>query len=88
MAATSRPAEYSIRLLISDWLFVNATMDNHVASAIDGSTDDDIDQVAGWDEGPGWNADERAQVSDLPKVAQVGFSIRRAGLGANSRLAA
>jgi hypothetical protein len=59
MRATSKQVQYSIRLLVSDWLFIDATMDNHVQSADDrGVADVGLGiRRAGWEQIPGWPHD-------------------------------
>ncbi len=94
MTTTSEQAEYPIRVLISDWLLIDGTMDNHIQSAIDGSVQDDMDEEDdpsdeapdhdepdehGWDEGPDWDGEAELELTELPRVAQLGKSIRRAG---------
>jgi hypothetical protein len=73
MTATSEQAEYSIQVLISDWLLVDGTMDNHIQSAIDGAVPD------GWEQRPSWDTEEEMETTELPPVAQLGSSIRQAG---------
>ncbi|MCX4390384.1 hypothetical protein OG777_26165 [Micromonospora peucetia] len=73
MAATSEQAEHSIQMLISDWLLIDGTMDNHVHSAIDGAV------PVGWEEGPSWDTEAEMETTKLPTVAQLGTSIRQAG---------
>jgi hypothetical protein len=68
-------------MLIRDWLFIDGTMDNHVQSAVDGAVPDTIDED---DERAGDTPTDRdtetdQAISRLPRVAQVGLSIRRAG---------
>lgn len=95
MATISEQTEYSIRVLISDWLIIDATMDNHVQSAIDGSVEGDVfaeqDHVSdelpdhdardeqSWDEGPDGDDEAEIGTTQLPPVAQLGTSIRQAG---------
>jgi hypothetical protein len=75
MTRASGNARYSIQLLISDWLFIDGTMDNHVQSAVvSGEPDDLADED---DDG----ADDEAGAGDerLPPVARRGLGVRRAG---------
>jgi hypothetical protein len=86
---TSEQAEYSIQVLISDWLLIDGTMDNHVQSAIDGSVQDDMGEEgddpgneAPDHDGPdehGWDCGAEIGTTELPRVAQLGTSIRQAG---------
>ncbi|MFG2050860.1 hypothetical protein ACGFIW_25930 [Micromonospora sp. NPDC048935] len=73
VAATPARPEHSINLLVSDWLLIDATMDNHVNSAIDGA----VPSGSEW-ESPG---DARAETGATrpPAVARLGISIRQAG---------
>lgn len=65
-------------LLISDWLVIDGTMDNHAQSCIDGAAPDHMDEEDGHlSKSPGWDAAE--EMSQLPRTAQLAISIRRAG---------
>jgi hypothetical protein len=77
VAATSRHVQYSVQVLVSDWLIIDGTMDNHVQSAIDGTVPDDIDDDSG--ESPSSDIQADLEISRLPRVARLGLSIRRAG---------
>jgi hypothetical protein len=78
MTGTSRHAKYSVQMLISDWLIIDGTMDNHAQSSIDGAVPDDMDEEDGrFSESPGWDAGE--EMSRLPRTARLAMSIRRAG---------
>lgn len=72
METTSEQARYSVEMLISDWLFIDGTMDNHVHSAIDSPGEDELDEEtglpsvaelglsireSGWDQIHGWPRD-------------------------------
>ncbi|MEU7905012.1 hypothetical protein [Actinoplanes sp. NPDC049118] len=70
MTATSEQAEYPVRILISDWLLIDGTMDNHVQSAIDGAVPDSV---------PGWDVAAKRSARKPPRVARLGNSIRQAG---------
>lgn len=77
MAASSGPVQYSVQVLVSDWLIIDATMDNHVQSVIDGAVPDDIDDRS--HEFPRSDTEADQEIARLPRVAQLGLSIRRAG---------
>lgn len=104
MAVTSEQAEYSVQMLVTDWLLIDGTMDNHVQSAVDGAVPDGMEEggdagekaqegdghegIDGWDEdgegdgrdeSPGWDAEAEIDGMELPRVAQLGTSIRQAG---------
>ncbi|KUL34304.1 hypothetical protein [Actinoplanes awajinensis] len=92
MNAMAERMEHSVQILISDWLFIDGTMDNHVQSAIDGAvfdeegdTDDEAEDGDGpddeddWDEGPAADTDAEPDSIALPRVAQLGLSVRQAG---------
>jgi len=75
---TSRHAQHSVQMLISDWLIIDGTMDNHAQSSIDGAVPDDMDEEDGrFSESPAWDAGE--EMSRLPRTARLAMSIRRAG---------
>jgi hypothetical protein len=69
-------SEHSVRMLISDWLFIDGTMDNHVQSAIDGAVPesmeegDDTDEEAwdgdGDDDEDGWDNDSDDSWDEVP----------------------
>lgn len=78
MTGTTKHARHSVQMLISDWLAIDGTMDNHAQSVIDGAAPDDMDEEdGGLSESPGWDPDE--EISRLPRTAQLAISIRRAG---------
>ncbi|MEU7868710.1 hypothetical protein [Dactylosporangium sp. NPDC049140] len=64
MTAPSEAARYSIQMLISDWLLIDGTMDNHVWSAV---------------EQPGGDGAADPDIARRPEVARLGLSVRRAG---------
>jgi hypothetical protein len=69
---------HSVQMLISDWLVIDGTIDNHAQSSVDGAAPDDMDDEDGrFSESPGWDAGE--EMSRLPRAAQLAMSIRRAG---------
>jgi hypothetical protein len=74
MTTTHGPVRYTIHLLIRDWLLIDGTMDNHVQSAIDGAVPD---APPGGHTGNETDLDD--ELSQLPRVARLGSSIRRAG---------
>ncbi len=85
MTALSAEAEYSIPVSVSDWLLIDATLDNHIRSAVDnpdpdaGGDDDEEDEDAWTDEDGIGDAAEKDISADLPPVALLGMSIRQAG---------
>lgn len=84
MTAGSERMAYSVEMLISDWVYVDATMDNHIQSAIDGSApgcpggDADEGDVGWEDPSAGATAVELGSTG-LPPLAQLGIGVRRAG---------
>lgn len=87
MTDSAGHVRHSIQLLISDWLLVDGTMDNHIQSAIEDAEPDGLDggpdSDGGEDEG-GWDDefdDARWPGGEPPRVAQLGNSIRQAGWG-------
>ncbi|GAA3287865.1 hypothetical protein Dvina_15425 [Dactylosporangium vinaceum] len=73
MTAPATPVRYPLQLPISDWLFIDATMEHHIRSSVDGTVpselEDRLDMSAATD----------PDLAALPKVARLGFSVRRAG---------
>jgi hypothetical protein len=95
MTATTDNDHYTIEIAISDWLFIDGSMDNHIHAAIHGYLDneeqgDDQNEEDDDEEDDDWNPDEFAdgfkadeldedELGELPAVAELGKSIRQAG---------
>lgn len=105
LVAAVGPANYMVQVLVSDWLIIDGTMDNHVHAIIDGAVSDgmqqDEDALAddrrdgtGQEDGASWTEEDADDLWDaslgsgteaapatvgLPRLAELCFSIRRAG---------
>ena len=86
MGLSANQAEYDLSMPVSDWLFIDAAVDNHIHAAIHGYLDEDTDEAdheeAGPEEGNCDDDDLELEEDGLipePPVATLGAAVRDAG---------